>query len=100
MIIRAYLKDHGLESLPVLHDEITIFRDPRTTEEYDCYMVDLRALTDEEWVRIHHDLLSRFPDCPPDVADLKAIVRSRGGMPIRADRVESVIRTASLRELI
>lgn len=100
LIIRAYLKGDHIESLPILHDKITTFRDPRTNEEYECYMVDLRALTEEEWVRIHHDMRSRFVDCPPEVADLKAVVRSKGGMPIRADRVESVILTASLRELI
>ena len=99
MVIRAYLKAHIMESLPVLHNEKVKFRDPRTNEEYDCYMVDLRALTEDEWVRIHRDMRSRFPDCPPDLWDLKDIVRANGGMPIRADRVESVIVTTSLRDV-
>lgn len=99
--IRAYLKDEAMESLPLLHNQKTVFRDPSTNEEYDCYMVDVRALSEEEWIRIHrHMLRAHLPHCPPRVEDLKAILRSRGGMPIRADKVESVIVSASLRELI
>lgn len=99
--IRAYLKDKAMESLPLLHNQKTAFQDPSTNEEYECYMIDMRSLTEEEWVRIHRDMLhARLPHCPPRVEDLKAIVRSKGGMPIRADKVELVVVSASLREVI
>ncbi len=66
------------------------WKDPRTGERFDGWEIDIKALDENMWAKIHADCLKRFTDTPESFVDFREAILEQGGIPVRADRVNVV----------
>lgn len=86
---RAFLtEDAPLDSVPLESPVPIKFKDGKTGEAFEGYLVDVEALNVEDLHAIYADMRARFPNIPGFDAWVEII--KKDGMPIRSERVRSV----------